>query len=120
MNQEIDENIKALSLKQIYKIINTGCEIETALVALGMPVDDMPVIYARLENPPDQWWREFKLDLDRARAQSRVIMYQRIYSEGGFTGAKFLLERMERRANIKPQKQIENVTTITEYEWADE
>ena len=95
------KKISDLDIDQVFKFIKTGCDLDTTLLALGIPAEDLPDIAEKLELDKSKWWDNFRFRLTQAQAAHRVMLVQKIFTQGGFQGAKFLLSLQNRR---EPQK----------------
>ncbi len=104
-------NIKELNLKEIYKRLQIGVELSTVLIAFGISEKDIPSIQIALENPEDEWWDVFRSKVIQCRAQAKILMIGKMFKEGGFAGAKYLLERME---NSTDNRLIESKQEVSE------
>ncbi len=116
-------NITDIDLDKVYKFLKAGADLSTVLMALGISESEIPKIQLALENPADEWWAVFRSNVIRCRAQAKIYLIGKMFNEGGFAGAKYLLERMEQSVDnrlIENQKpEIENVAEIEESEVID-
>ncbi len=116
--------ITDIDLKEIYKWLQTGAELSTVLIAFGIPEAEIPKIQLALENPADEWWAGFRKKVIQCRARAKMLMIGKLFNEGGFAGAKYLLERMEQSTDNrlteekKPEiESAEEVDDLIDGEW---
>lgn len=83
-------------IEKICQIVRQGNDFETACLAHEIDSETIAE-WEKFLSYPKTPWENFNNKLKFARAQFAVIMTSRIVAEGGAQGAKWLLERNEKR-----------------------
>lgn len=104
-------NFSESGINQVVNFLKFGCDLRTALLAVESTENEVDDILKNIDFPPDDYWSDIRAKIVKASAQARVIFCQKIFTEGGMSGAKYLLERMEQKPKSKPVKQIEKKRT---------
>ena len=80
--------------RKVCSVIRMGLDFRTACLAHAVDSETIEIWARNIKSEKNSPWPEFKRQLEFAGAQCIAILTKRILTEGGESGARFILQNM--------------------------